>query len=266
MSKNTILWGIVLIAVTCCAAVFIRVYQQNNPQEQLVYADVDTMQTATGTEQSQLDTQEDVVNDYNKQTTHTVFAILKMLVIAGGIGAVQYVAITANHNMPKAKTRDEVQLETAKNIIDYLKQKNIEVNEQIELSINIQVIDLYNKGYELEHSDYKYFLDMFKGDIQNKQALELSAEIESELNNVKESEHTETTGGTEREAEKAEDAADVNKIVDDILNKSNDQSQKDHTDQDIDSILKDLKDGLKSGKISEDRLQEMLKDLRGESE
>ena len=253
------LWGIVLIAVTCCAAVFIRLYQQNNPQEQLVYADVDTMQTATGTEQSQLDTQEDVVDDYNKQTTHTVFAILKMLVITGGIGVVQYVAITANHNMPKAKTRDEVQLETAKNIIDYLKQKNIEVNEQIELSINIQIIDLYNKGYELERSDYKYFLDMFKGDIQNKQALELSAEIESELNKVKESEHT------EKETEKAENVDDVNKIVDDILNKSNDQSN-DHTDQDIDNILKDLKDGLKNGKISEDKLQEILKDIRGESE
>lgn len=49
MKKNTIGWGLILIVITVCAAVFIRMYNQNNIDSLMVYKDVDTMQVVTGT-------------------------------------------------------------------------------------------------------------------------------------------------------------------------------------------------------------------------
>lgn len=157
MKKNTIGWGLILIVITVCAAVFIRMYNQNDTDSLMVYKDVDTMQAVTGTAASEIAADAEAArivkeNERNAEL-HGMFIVLKALILVGGCVVVAFVL--KNNKLPDAETTQDKANKTAKELIEYMKHDGVLLNDEKELGINLMIQMMYKDNLEIEKEDYQ---------------------------------------------------------------------------------------------------------------
>lgn len=157
MKKNTIGWGLILIVITVCAAVFIRMYNQNDTDSLMVYKDVDTMQAVTGTAASEMAADAEAArivkeNERNAEL-HGMFIVLKALILVGG--CVVVVLVLKNNKLPDAETTQDKANKTAKELIEYMKHDGVMLNDEKELGINLMIQMMYKDNLEIEKDDYQ---------------------------------------------------------------------------------------------------------------
>ena len=157
MKKNTIGWGLILIVITVCAAVFIRMYNQNNIDSLMVYKDVDTMQVVTGTAASEIAADEEAArivkeNERNAEL-HGIFIVLKALILVGG--CVVVALVLKNNKLPDAETTQDKANKTSKELIEYMKHDGVMLNDEKELGINLMIQMMYKDNLEVEKDDYQ---------------------------------------------------------------------------------------------------------------
>lgn len=157
MKKNTIGWGLILIVITVCAAVFIRMYNQNDTDSLMVYKDVDTMQAVTGAAASEIAADAEAArivkeNERNAEL-HGMFIVLKALILVGGCVVVAFVL--KNNKLPDAETTQDKANKTAKELIEYMKHDGVLLNDEKELGINLMIQMMYKDNLEIEKEDYQ---------------------------------------------------------------------------------------------------------------
>ena len=157
MKKNTIGWGLILIVITVCAAVFIRMYNQNNIDSLMVYKDVDTMQAVTGTAASEIAADEEAArivkeNERNAEL-HGMFIVLKALILVGG--CVVVALVLKNNKLPDAETTQDKANKASKELIEYMKHDGVMLNDEKELGINLMIQMMYKDNLEVEKDDYQ---------------------------------------------------------------------------------------------------------------
>lgn len=157
MKKNTIGWGLILIVITVCAAVFIRMYNQNDTDSLMVYKDVDTMQAVTGTAASEIAADAEAAriikeNERNAEL-HGMFIVLKALILVGG--CVVVALVLKNNKLPDAETTQDKADKTAKELIEYMKHDGVMLNDEKELGINLMIQMMYKDNLEIEKDDYQ---------------------------------------------------------------------------------------------------------------
>lgn len=157
MKKNTIGWGLILIVITVCAAVFIRMYNQNDTDSLMVYKDVDTMQAVTGTAASEMAADAEAArivkeNERNAEL-HGMFIVLKALILVGG--CVVVALVLKNNKLPDAETTQDKANKTAKELIEYMKHDGVMLNDEKELGINLMIQMMYKDNLEIEKDDYQ---------------------------------------------------------------------------------------------------------------
>lgn len=157
MKKNTIGWGLILIVITVCAAVFIRMYNQNDINSLMVYKDVDTMQVVTGTSASEIAADEEAArivkeNERNAEL-HGMFTVLKALILVGG--CVVVALVLKNNRLPDAETTQDKANKISKELIEYMKHDGVMLNDEKELGINLMIQMMYKDNLEIEKSDYQ---------------------------------------------------------------------------------------------------------------
>lgn len=157
MKKNTIGWGLILIVITVCAAVFIRMYNQNSIDSLMIYKDVDTMQAVTGTAASEIAADEEAArivkeNERNAEL-HGIFIVLKALILVGG--CVVVALVLKNNKLPDAETTQDKANKTSKELIEYMKHDGVMLNDEKELGINLMIQMIYKDNLEVEKDDYQ---------------------------------------------------------------------------------------------------------------
>lgn len=150
-------WGLILIVITVCAAVFIRMYNQNDTDSLMVYKDVDTMQAVTGTAASEMAADAEAArivkeNERNAEL-HGMFIVLKALILVGG--CVVVALVLKNNKLPDAETTQDKANKTAKELIEYMKHDGVMLNDEKELGINLMIQMMYKDNLEIEKDDYQ---------------------------------------------------------------------------------------------------------------
>lgn len=201
MKKQTAMWCILLVIITVCQAIFIRMLSWQNKDTLMANQTVDTMEVVTGTNQTDLNKE----NIYNQETQEQengelsyehsgTFIVLKiaegivLLVIVGGIIAQAIYIIPRKKEEENVFSKENNLLQQAKVLEDYLNNNGVIKFDHSDMMQTIITSLQFSDDKQIEKEDYNEIVRLlmtYYTEYNVKNSVEVDESKLSELDKLK---------------------------------------------------------------------------------